>query len=57
MRKFGIIAVLALMVTALAAVPALAANTQFNKGPSSATSGRRLRLPASLPVLGGRTLD
>jgi hypothetical protein len=35
MRKFGIIAVLALLVTALAAVPALAA-TNFNNAPSGA---------------------
>src|SRR5215218_1463769 len=37
LRKFGIIAVLSLLVTAFAAVPALAQNPHFGQGPRAAT--------------------
>ena len=62
MRKIGIIAVLALMVTALAAVPAIAASPHFKKGgspvctvsPSGSTSSTTCT--ASLSGLGGGDL-
>jgi hypothetical protein len=63
MRKIGIIAVLALIVTALAAVPAIAASPHFKKGgspvctvssPSGSTSSTTCT--ASLSGLGGGDL-
>ena len=55
MRKIGIIAVVALMVTALAAVPALAANPQFGPGKRAATFtdlGQTLNVSGTLSGLG-----
>ena len=57
MRKLGIIAVLALMVTALAAVPALAANPHFVGTPTATDLGTQLRVSGSIAGLGGGNID
>jgi hypothetical protein len=60
MRKFGIIAVLSLLVTALAAVPALAA-TNFENAPSGAHYKNRFAEPVctttTVPTTGAITVS
>jgi hypothetical protein len=56
MRKLGIIAVLALMVTALAAVPALAANVHFVGTPKFTDNGLTLSSTGKLAGLGNEDL-
>jgi hypothetical protein len=55
MRKIGIIAVLALMVTALAAVPALAQSGHFVGTPTCTDSGTQLSCSGKVAGLGGTT--
>jgi hypothetical protein len=57
MRKIGIIAVLALMVTALAAVPAMAASPHFIGTPTATDLGTQLRVSGSIAGLGGENID
>ena len=58
MRKFGIIAVLALMVTALAAVPALAQSGHFLDRTVQCTDiGTQLSCDAKVAGLGGTTFE
>jgi hypothetical protein len=58
MRKFGIIAVLALMVTALAAVPALAQSGHFLDRTVECTDiGTQLQCDAKVAGLGGTTFQ
>jgi hypothetical protein len=54
LRKFGIIAVLSLLVTAVAAVPALAQNPHFlpNRGPTAVDEGLTLNATGTLFGLG-----
>jgi hypothetical protein len=52
MRKLGIIAVLSLMALALAAVPAIAANPHFVKGPTFTDNGNSLTASGSVAGLG-----
>jgi hypothetical protein len=57
MRKFGILAVLALMVTALAAVPALAQSGHFVGTPTCTDEGTTLECDAKVAGLGGTTFQ
>jgi hypothetical protein len=58
MRKIGIIAVLALMVTALAAVPALAQSGHFlNRTVACTDIGTQLECDAKVAGLGGTTFE
>jgi hypothetical protein len=57
MRKFGIIAVLALMVTAIAAVPALAQSGHFVGTPTCTDVGTQLQCSAKVAGLGGTTFQ
>jgi hypothetical protein len=57
MRKFGIIAVLALMVTALAAVPALAQSGHFVGTPTCRDQGTTLNCTGKVAGLGGTTFE
>jgi hypothetical protein len=60
MRKIGIIAVLSLLVTALAAVPALAQNPHFGQGPRAATFtdlGQTLQVTGTIVGLGQEPLE
>ena len=52
MRKIGIIAVLSMLVVALAAVPALAANPHFVVGPTFTDLGTTIRATGSVAGLG-----
>jgi hypothetical protein len=57
MRKFGIIAVLALMALALAAVPALAQSGHFVGTPTCTDIGTQLECDARVAGLGGTTFQ
>jgi hypothetical protein len=57
LRRIGIIAVLSLIVAALAAVPALAQNPHFVKGPTASDLGTQLRVAASVAGLGNENID
>ena len=60
MRKFGIIAVLSLLLTALAAVPALAQNPHFGQGARAATFtdlGQQLQVLGTITSLGQEPLE
>jgi hypothetical protein len=58
MRKFGIIAVLSLLVTAFAAVPVLAQSGHFLDRPVSCTDiGTQLSCDAKVAGLGGTTFE
>jgi hypothetical protein len=57
MRKFGIIAVLALMVTALAAVPALAQSGHFVGTPTCTDEGTTFNCTGKVAGLGGTTFE
>ena len=57
MRKFGIIAVLALMVTALAAVPALAQSGHFVGTPTCTDEGTTVECTGKVAGLGGTTFQ
>jgi hypothetical protein len=54
LRKFGIIAVLSLIVAALAAVPAIAANPHFVGTPECTDNGRTITCTGSVAGLGGQ---
>jgi hypothetical protein len=54
MRKFGIIAVLSLLVVALAAVPAIAANPHFVGTPECTDNGQTITCTGSAAGLGGQ---
>jgi hypothetical protein len=57
MRKIGIIAVLALLVTAIAAVPALAQSGHFVGTPTCTDEGTVLQCDAKVAGLGGTTFQ
>jgi len=57
LRKFGIIAVLSLIVVALAAVPALAANPHFVRGPAFSDRGTQLLVTGTVAGLGNEDID
>jgi hypothetical protein len=57
MRKIGIIAVLALMVTALAAVPALAQSGHFVGTPTCSDQGTTYNCTGKVAGLGGTTFE
>ena len=57
MRKIGIIAVMALLVSALAAVPALAANPHFIGSPTFTDNGTTLTATGSIAGLGNQNID
>src|SRR5215211_3410484 len=57
LRKFGIIAVLSLIVVALAAVPALAANPHFVKGPTGTDRGTQLQVSGKIAGLGSEPVN
>ena len=54
MRKIGIIAVLSLMMMALAAVPALAANPHFLRGPTFTDNGTTVTTTGTIAGLGNQ---
>jgi hypothetical protein len=54
MRKLGIIAVLSLLVVALAAVPAIAANPHFVGTPTCTDNGRTITCEGSVAGLGNQ---
>jgi hypothetical protein len=57
LRRIGIIAVLGLIVAALTAVPALAANPHFIGQPTFTDNGRTLTASGSLAGLGNQNID
>src|SRR5215208_5147735 len=57
LRKLGIIGVLSLLVTALAAVPALAQNPHYVVGPNFTVSGTQLTATGSVAGLGNENID
>ena len=57
MRKLGIIAVLSLLVVALAAVPAIAANPHFIGTPTLTDNGTTLTATGTIAGLGNQDID
>jgi|SRR4028118_218727 len=57
LRRFGIIAVLALLVTAFAAVPVLAQNPHFIRGPFFSDQGTQLLVTGTVAGLGNEDID
>src|SRR4028118_553940 len=57
LRRFGIIAVLALLVTAFAAVPVLAQNPHFIRGPAFSDRGTQLLVTGTVAGLGNEDID